>query len=92
MDTIAMITRMMSEIQRSPCMLMSVVTILILTALTLPAQARRKPKPLIGFPVGLRMNKIVPKRLIVDPPTIENLCFRKRPFDLEKSDAVENSD
>lgn len=76
MDTIAVIMRMMNKTQRSPCMLMSVVTILMLTALTMSAQARRQPKPLVGFPVGPKVNKIVPKRFIVDPPTIENLGFR----------------
>jgi len=67
---------MMNETQRSPCMLISVLTTLALTALTMSAQARRQPKPLVGFPVGPKMNEIVPKRFIVDPPTIENLGFR----------------
>jgi len=67
---------MMNETQRSPCMLISVVTTLALTVLTMSAQARRQPKPLVGFPVGRKISQIIPKRFIVDPPTIENLGFR----------------
>ncbi|MHC4728507.1 MAG: hypothetical protein ACYS17_14900, partial [Planctomycetota bacterium] len=66
---------MTNKIQKSHCMLISVVTTLALTALTMSAQGRQ-PKPLVGFPVGPKMNKILPKRFIIDPPTIENLGFR----------------
>ena len=68
--------RKINETQRSPYMLNTVVTILTLAALSVSAQARRQPKPLVGFPIGPKMNKIVPKRFIIDPPTIENLGFR----------------
>jgi len=40
------------------------------------ARERREVPPLVGFPVGPKMKEIVPKRFIVDPPTIENLGFR----------------
>jgi hypothetical protein len=47
--------------------------LLTLTVLTL---AYSSQKPLAGFEVGLQMNEVVPKRFIIDPPTIENLGFR----------------
>jgi hypothetical protein len=50
--------------------------VLSLIALTMIAQARSQQKPLAGFKVGPQMDKIVPKRFIIDPPTIENLGFR----------------
>ncbi len=47
--------------------------LLTLTVLTL---AHASQKPLSGFEVGPQMDEVVPKRFIVDPPTIENLGFR----------------
>lgn len=65
--------RAMNETQR----FVTAAIILTLTVLfTTAAQARREPKPLVGFPVGPQMNEIVLKRFIIDPPTIENLGFR----------------
>ena len=40
------------------------------------AGAQQAVKPLAGFAVGPRMDEILPKRFIVDAPTIENLGFR----------------
>ena len=48
---------------------------LVLTAL-IPVQAQQGQKPLVGYDIGPTMDRIVPKRFIVDPPTIENLGFR----------------
>jgi hypothetical protein len=67
---------MTNETQRKPHMLISVVAALAVTVLAMSVQARRQPKPLVGFPVGPKMNKIVPKQFIIDPPTLENLGFR----------------
>jgi hypothetical protein len=67
---------MMNEMQRIFCMSVAAAAVLALTMTTAPAQRRRQPKPLVGFPVGPRMNQIAPKRFIVDPPTIENMGFR----------------
>jgi len=36
----------------------------------------RAVPPLAGFEVGPEMSEVVPKRFIVDPPTIENIGFR----------------
>jgi hypothetical protein len=49
------------------------VSLLTLGALT-PAYAQAQPVP--GFEIGPQMNEIVPKRFIIDPPTLENLGFR----------------
>jgi hypothetical protein len=46
----------------------------LLLALTGAVEATQKPVP--GFEVGPQMDAIVPQRLIVDPPTLENLGFR----------------
>jgi hypothetical protein len=48
--------------------------VLLLFALTVLVRAQ--PKPLTGFEVGPQTNEIIPKRFIIDPPTIENLGFR----------------
>jgi hypothetical protein len=45
-------------------------------ALIVPAQANQQPGSIAGFPAGPQMDEVVPKRFIVDPPTIENLGFR----------------
>ncbi len=50
--------------------------VLPLTTLTVFAQAQPQQKSLAGFEVGPQMDKIIPKRFIIDPPTIENLGFR----------------
>ena len=50
--------------------------ILAMLATTVFARERREVPPLVGFEVGPKMDEIVPKRFIVDPPTIENLGFR----------------
>jgi len=55
-------------------MLMLVVTLLTPTALTMSAQARRQQKPPVGFPVGPKVNKTVPKRFIVDPQEKGRTC------------------
>ncbi|HUV38846.1 MAG TPA: hypothetical protein VMY39_04500, partial [Planctomycetota bacterium] len=40
------------------------------------AWAQREKKPLVGYPVGPVMDRIVPGEFLVDPPTLENLGFR----------------
>ncbi|MBL7154279.1 MAG: hypothetical protein ISS79_11225 [Phycisphaerae bacterium] len=50
--------------------------VLVLIVMAMSAQAQRQAKPIPGFAVGPKMDRIVPKRFIVDPPTIENLGFR----------------
>jgi hypothetical protein len=50
--------------------------VLLLFATVVSARERREVPPLVGFAVGPQMDDIVPKRFIVDPPTIENLGFR----------------
>ena len=40
------------------------------------SRERREVPPLVGFEVGPKINEIVPKQFIIDPPTIENLGFR----------------
>jgi len=67
---------MMNKTKRSFGKFLTSVVVLVLIAPTISALARRQPKPLVGFPVGPEMDEIVPKRFIVDPPTIENLGFR----------------
>jgi len=52
------------------------VVITPLLTLTMLARAYPREKPLSGFEIGPQMDKIVPKRFIIDPPTIENLGFR----------------
>jgi len=54
----------------------TVTAVLALLVTTGFARERRPVPPLVGFPVGPEMDEIVPKRFIIDPPTIENLGFR----------------
>ncbi len=68
--------KMMNETKRSYGKFLTSAVVLVLMVMTISARARRQPKPLVGFPVGPEMDEIVPKRFIVDPPTIENLGFR----------------
>ena len=56
--------------------LFAAVVVTALITLTMFAPAYPQQKPLAGFEVGPQMDKIVPKRFIIDPPTIENLGFR----------------
>jgi len=60
------------------CFTKFVKTAVVLPLITLTVLARTQPqqKSLAGFEVGPRTNKIIPKRFIIDPPTIENLGFR----------------
>jgi hypothetical protein len=48
----------------------------LLLTLTPLARTSSGQKPLAGFDVGPQTDEIAPKRLIIDPPTIENLGFR----------------
>lgn len=50
--------------------------LMILLAVSVLACVHADQKPLAGFEVGPQMDKIAPKRFLVDPPTIENLGFR----------------
>ena len=46
-------------------------------SLTLAGAARaQKRRPLTGYKVGPRMDKVVPGEFLIDPPTLENLGFR----------------
>ena len=46
-------------------------------ALAFPGAARARGKrPLTGYQVGPRMNKVVAGEFVIDPPTVENLGFR----------------
>ena len=57
--------------------LTELVTAAVMTPLLpLTAGAEATQKPVAGFEVGPQMDAIVPQRLIVDPPTLENLGFR----------------
>ncbi|MHC4316225.1 MAG: hypothetical protein ACYSW3_27595, partial [Planctomycetota bacterium] len=56
--------------------LVAAAAVLPLIALTVLAQARPQEKLSAGFKVGPQTDEIVPKRFIIDPPTIENLGFR----------------
>ena len=56
--------------------LVTAAVVLPLIALTVFARARPQQKPTVGFEVGPQTDEIVPKRFIIDPPTIENLGFR----------------
>ena len=56
--------------------LVTAAAVLPMIALTVLAQARPQEKLLAGFKVGPQTDEIVPKRFIIDPPTIENLGFR----------------
>jgi len=49
-------------------------TLLSLLVLTGIVHSQEEPVP--GFEVGPRIDRIVPKRFIIDPPTLENLGFR----------------
>jgi len=50
--------------------------VLLLIALTVLVRAHPQQKPLAGFKVGSQTDEVIPKRFIIDPPTIENLGFR----------------
>jgi len=47
-----------------------------LITLTIFAPTYSQQKSLAGFEVGRQTDEIIPKRFIIDPPTIENLGFR----------------
>jgi hypothetical protein len=47
-----------------------------LFALTEPTYAQPQQKPLTAFEAGPKTDEIIPKRFIIDLPTIENLGFR----------------
>jgi hypothetical protein len=53
------------------------VALAVGAALALAAGARaQKKRPLTGYEVGPRMDKVVPGKFVIDPPTLENLGFR----------------
>ncbi len=56
--------------------LMTAAAVLPLIALAVFAQSRPQQKAPVGFEVRPQTDEIVPKRFIIDPPTIENLGFR----------------
>lgn len=56
--------------------IMAVTVVLGMIAAAGFGRERRKVPTLVGFEVGPKMNEIVPKQFIIDPPTIENLGFR----------------
>jgi len=66
----------MKETRTYSVKLLTTVVMTLLLTLMMAARAHPLQKPLVGFEIGLQTDKIVPKRFIVDPPTIENLGFR----------------
>jgi len=56
--------------------LTTAVVVTPLITLTMFAPAYSQQKSLTGFEVGLQTDEVIPKRFIIDPPTIENLGFR----------------
>jgi len=56
--------------------LVTAAAVLPLIALTVFARAHPQQKPPVGFEVGPQTDETIPKRFIIDPPTIENLGFR----------------
>ncbi|UCE50438.1 MAG: hypothetical protein JSW47_09780, partial [Phycisphaerales bacterium] len=56
--------------------LVTAAVVLSLIELTVFARAHPQQKSLAGFEVGPQTDEIIPKRFIIDPPTIENLGFR----------------
>jgi hypothetical protein len=56
--------------------IVTAAAVLSLITLTVFARARPQQKPPVGFEVGSQTDEIVPKRFIIDLPTIENLGFR----------------
>ena len=67
--------RILNETSKSCEKFVIAKVIMMLLAIASLAREREVP-PLVGFPVGREIHEIVPKRFIVDPPTIENLGFR----------------
>ncbi|MHC4692496.1 MAG: right-handed parallel beta-helix repeat-containing protein [Planctomycetota bacterium] len=64
--------------KKRTCFARFVTAAVVLPLITLTVLARTQPqqKSVPGFKVGPQMDEIVPKRFIIDPPTIENLGFR----------------
>jgi len=58
------------------CGKVAAVTAVLTLLVTATSARERVVPPLVGFDVGPEMDEVVPKRFIVDPPTIENLGFR----------------
>ncbi len=54
----------------------SIVPVLMLIAVLVSGASRPDPGPIVGFEVGPKMDEIVAKRFISDPPTVESLGFR----------------
>ena len=68
--------RILNDICVSCGKVVAVTAVLGLLATAGFAREQRVIPPLVGFDVGPEINKVAPKRFIVDPPTIENLGFR----------------
>ena len=68
--------RMLNETSMNLRKIVTLTAVIALLATAGFARERRAVPPLVGFVVGPQMDEIVPKRFIVDPPTIENLGFR----------------
>ncbi|MCK4293863.1 MAG: hypothetical protein KAY65_11750 [Planctomycetes bacterium] len=66
----------MNEIRICFTRIVTAVAVTPLITLTMFAPAYSQQKLVAGFEIGPQMDKIVPKRFIIDPPTIENLGFR----------------
>ncbi|MEJ2701993.1 MAG: hypothetical protein P8Z79_06080, partial [Sedimentisphaerales bacterium] len=63
--------RILNQARISFVRVMTMWAALVLFATTVFAQERREVPALVGCAVGPQMDEIVPKRFIVDPPTIE---------------------
>ena len=57
-------------------MRLAVALVLLAMASVGIGASRRKPKPLVGVPVGPTRDDVVAKQFLVDPPTVHNLGFR----------------
>ena len=66
----------MKETQICFTRLVTAAVVLPLIAMTVLARAQTQQKSPVDFEVGPQTDEIVPKRFIIDPPTIENLGFR----------------
>jgi len=52
------------------------VALVAAVVLTGDAWGQRVKKPLTGYEVGPKMDRVIPGEFVIDPPTIENLGFR----------------
>jgi hypothetical protein len=61
----------MNTMPRFSTKLVIVAAVLSLIRTAVFAQPRPKQKPIVGFEMGPKVDEIIPKQFIIDPPTIE---------------------